>query len=74
MAIAHSQQSMLQHEKKAENITVWNIANIDHYVIFNNQTLIVTWVTENIECSISADCPEEDVYKLIYSIYYLSED
>ena len=72
-ATTHSEQAMLQHEKKAESITVWNIAGIDHYVISNNQTLIVTWVTENIECSISADCPEEDVYSLICSIY-TSED
>ena len=72
-AITHSTQSMFQHEKKEANIVVWNIADIDHYVIFNNQTLIVTWVTENIECSIAADCPEEDVYCLIYSIY-TSED
>ena len=73
-AIAHSEQAMFQHEKKAENISVWNIANIDHYVISNNNNSIVTWVTENIECTISADCPEEDVYRLIYSIYYISED
>ena len=72
-AITHSEQAMLQHEKKAESIAVWNIADIDHYVIFNNQTLIVTWVTENVECSITTDCPEEDVYRLIYSIY-TSED
>ena len=72
-AITHSDQSLFQHEKKGENIVVWNIADIDHYVISNNQTLIVTWVTENIECTISADCPEEDVYSLIYSIY-TSED
>ena len=72
-AIAHSEQSMLQHEKKAESISVWNIADIDHYVISNNKTLIVTWVTENIECTITTDCPEEDVYRLICSIY-TSED
>ena len=71
--ISHSQESMFQHEKKAESITVWNIAGIDHYVISNNKTLIVTWVTENIECTITTDCPEEDVYRLIESIY-TSED
>ena len=73
-AIAHSEQAMLQHEKKAENISVWNIANIDHYVISNNNTWIITWVADNIECTITTDCLEEDVYRLIYSIYYLSED
>ena len=72
-AITHSQQSMFQHEKKGENIVVWDIADIDHYVIFNNNTLIITWVTDNIECTITTDCPEEDVYSLIYSIY-TSED
>ena len=72
-AITHSEQSMFQHEKKAESIPVWNIAGINHYVISNTYNLIVTWVTENIECTISADCPEEDVYRLIESIY-TSED
>ena len=73
VAIVHSQQSMLQHEKKAENVTVWNIAGIDHYVISNNNTWIITWIADNIECTITTDCPEEDVYRLIKSIY-TSED
>ena len=72
-AITHSEQSMLQHEKKAESISVWNIAGIDHYVISNNNTFIITWITDNVECTITTDCPEEDVYKLICSIY-TSED
>lgn len=72
-AITHSEQAMLQHEKKAESITVWNIADVDHYVVSNNNTWIITWITNNIECTITTDCPEEDVYRLIESIY-TSED
>ena len=72
-AITHSEQAMLQHEKKAESIAVWDIADIDHYVIYNTDTFIITWVTDNIECTITTDCPEEDVYRLICSIY-TSED
>ena len=72
-AISHSQQSMFQHEKKAESISVWNIADVDHYVISNNNTWTITWITDNIECTITTDCSEEDVYRLIYSIY-TSED
>lgn len=72
-AIAHSQQPMLQYEKTPESITVWNIAGIDHYVLSNTDTFIITWVTDNIECTITTDCPEEDVYILINSIY-TSED
>ena len=73
MAIAQNQQSMLQHEKKAESVAVWNLAGVDHYVISNNNTWIITWVVDNIECTITTDCPEEDVYRLIKSIY-TSED
>lgn len=72
-AITHSEQAMLQYEKKAENVSVWNIANIDHYVLSNTDTFIITWIAENIECTITTDCPEEDVYRLIESIY-TSED
>lgn len=72
-AITHSEQTMFQHEKKGENIVVWNVANIDHYVISNTDSFIVTWMIDNIECAINTDCPEEDVYSLIYSIY-TSED
>ena len=68
-AITHSDQSMLQHEKRAENISIWNIADIDHYVISNTDSFIVTWMIDNIECAITTDCPEEDVYRLIKSIY-----
>ena len=71
--ITHSQQSMLQHEKTPDNVTVWNIAGIDHYVLSNTDTYIITWVTGNTECTITTDCPEEDVYRLIKSIY-TSED
>ena len=72
--ITHSQQAMLQHEKKSENIAVWNIAGIDHYVIANTDMFIITWAIDNIECTVTTDCPEDDIYKLIYSIYYMSED
>lgn len=73
MAVAQNQQTLFQHEKRNESIAVWNLAGIDHYVLSNTDTWIITWVTENIECTITTDCPEEDVYRLIKSIY-TSED
>lgn len=73
MAIAHNGQAMLQHEKTPDNVSIWNIAGIDHYVLFNTDTFIITWITDNIECTITTDCSEEDVYRLLYSIY-TSED
>lgn len=69
--IVHSEQAMLQHEKTAENVSVWDLVGIEHYVISNTEELIITWVIDKIECTVITDCPEEDVYDFIKSIYTL---
>ena len=69
----HSEQVLQQHEKDTEAVIIWNFKDIDHYVISNNNKRIITWVTENIECTITTDLPEKDVFRLINSIY-TSED
>ena len=68
-AVTHHDQTMFQHEKMSSSIAVWNISGIDHYVMSNTDTWIITWVTDSVECTVTTDCPEEDVYKLICSIY-----
>lgn len=67
--IIHSKQAMFQHEKAAENASVWELAGAEHYVVSNTKELIVTWVANNIECTITTDCPKEDIYDFIKSIY-----
>lgn len=67
--INHSDKFMLQYEKDAENISVWELAGVEHYLISNNDDWIITWVVDNIECTISADCQEEEIYQFIQSIY-----
>lgn len=64
-----NKQALLQHEKNAENASIWSLAGIEHYVVSNNEDFIITWVTDNIECTITTDLPEEDVFRLINSIY-----
>lgn len=71
--IVHSNNSAFQHEKDHQNVFIWELAGHNHYVISNQGTWNVTWVTNGIECTIITDCPEEDVYKIIKSIY-TSED
>lgn len=71
--VLQSGQISLQHEKTTENVSVWDLSSIEHYVISNTKELIVTWVVDNIECTVTTDCPKEDVYRLIKSIY-TSED
>lgn len=67
--IIHNSQAMLQHEKTPEDVPVWELAGVEHYVISNTDELIITWVMDNIECTVTTDCPEEDVYDFIKSIY-----
>lgn len=63
----------LQHEKDESLVNIWDLAGCEHYVVSNENERIVTWVKNGVECILSTDCPEEDVYKIIKSIY-TSED
>lgn len=72
-AVVHSDQPMYHHEKTEDNISVWELVGTEHYVISNTEDLTVTWVVGNIECTVITDCPIEDTYVLIKSIY-TSED
>lgn len=63
----------LQYEKNSENAKVLDLGGTEHYLLSNTNNCTVVWVTNGIECSLSADCPEEDVYKILKSIY-TSED
>lgn len=63
----------LQYEKNMENTKIWDLGCTEHYVLSNTNNHIVTWITNGIECSLAADCPEEDVYKIMKSIYTLED-
>lgn len=63
----------LQHEKDESVVSIWDLGNVEHYVMSNESEWIITWVSEEYECIISADCAKEDVYRIIKSIY-TSED
>lgn len=40
-----------------------------HYISENNGLLVASWKRENIICSLSVDCREETLYKILDSIY-----
>lgn len=63
-----------QHEKNENGIIdIWDLSGNEHYIISNMEQFIVTWVTNGIECTITSDCTEEEVYSIVKSIY-TSED
>lgn len=59
----------LKHEKDENTITIWDLAGYEHYVISNKSEQIVTWIANGLECTINSDCSEEDVYRIVKSIY-----
>ena len=60
--------STLNHMKDTENIEIFEIAGIEHYVISNNDQANITWFIKDIECAVVTDC-QEDIYKILESIY-----
>lgn len=44
-----------------------------YHIIKNNEMWVIVWTMRNIECSISVDCQEDEVYKMIRSIYESEE-
>ena len=47
----------------------YEISGITHYISHNNDVRTVIWDRENIACTLSVDCREENFYKILESIY-----
>ena len=43
------------------------------HIIRNNDAWVVFWTKDNIECSIAVDCLEDDLYKILESIYTMED-
>lgn len=67
--VLHAKETSFQHEKDAKLTTIWELAGNEHYVISNNSEYTVTWMTNDIESTVTTDCTEEEVYRIITSIY-----
>ena len=56
-------------EKDGENITIYSVNGVEHYIMNNLDIANVVWKEENYECSISGNFSLEDAKKMIDSIY-----
>lgn len=50
------------------------MSGIDHMITQNENKLVAVWIQENIESSISADCREDDLIKILKSIYIMEDE
>lgn len=59
-----------QYPKDNTAVTQREIWGTVFNVMMNNETWVVAWTKDNIECSIFVDCQEELLYEILNSIYY----
>lgn len=56
-------------EKDAVDVEEYVVNDITHYLISNNDQTRAAWVNADLECSISGDISEDELKKMINSIY-----
>lgn len=69
--VINKENTIFQHEKDLSDLQIWDLAGLEHYMVSNNNEHIITWYTNRIEGAVTTDCTEEDVYRIIKSIYTL---
>lgn len=65
----YSESVLNQYQKDDTNVRVVEMGGIDHYIIRNYSMWVAIWTKENIECSISIECQEEEFFQILQSIY-----
>lgn len=58
-----------QFEKEDGSAEVFDFADVDHFVLTNDEYKSVMWRVPGAECMLNADLPEEELYNVIRSIY-----
>ena len=62
------------YSKDANIVRVVEMNNIEHTMMHNNDFLVAVWTTENIECAISIDCKEDELNRILKSIYTMEDN
>lgn len=67
--IVHQTPAAALQEKDNSKVRVYESGGVEHYIMENNEKLVATWFTDNLECSITGEISEEDLETMISSIY-----
>lgn len=57
------------YEKIPDNPEIYTIGDVEHYIVPNEDTIVVVWYIENLECTINTTMSESDVKRVVNSIY-----
>ena len=57
------------YEKSGDKVILENIAGVDHYFFRNASQYVCVWTVDGVECSISGNVSQEELRKIVCSIY-----
>ena len=58
-----------RYQKDETEVRTIEIENVKFHITRNHDMWVAIWTIENIECFISVDCREEELYQILHSIY-----
>lgn len=58
-----------RHQKDETEVKLVEIQGVAHYITRNNSAWVAVWGKEKIECSLSIECQEDEIYRILRSIY-----
>lgn len=64
-----SEGVLSQYQKDETELKLVEFGDVNHYIVKNNDKWVAVWTKDNIECSISVDCQEDELYKILRSVY-----
>lgn len=65
----YSTNVLRQFEKDSSDVLQYEKQNTTFFIMRNNDTWVVIWYQDNIECSLAIDCQEDVLYRILNSIY-----
>ena len=69
----YSKNISKEYYKDEATVQVKEISGTKHNILQNNDLWVVVWEKSNIECSISIDCQEDILFRILQSIYTVEE-
>ena len=72
--VVYSDNTTSTYYKDGEIILETEKHGITHTILRNQDLLIAAWTTDNTECSICMDCPEETLLQILESIYTMEDE
>ncbi len=58
-----------QYQKDETDVKIVEFKGIEHRIVRNTDAWVAIWAQDQIECSISIDCQEDELYKILRSVY-----